>query len=115
MVAKIIDGNAVAKQVRAEYRTRVEGLVALGCKPGLAVILVGDNPASKVYVDKKAKACAEVGLHSEVYQFPADVHQDVIIAEIAKLNADPQYSWHFGATALTSAFSNSSGTRNHFP
>ena len=58
MVAKIIDGNAVAKQVRAEYRTRVEGLVALGCKPGLAVILVGDNPASKVYVDKKAKACA---------------------------------------------------------
>jgi len=89
MVAKIIDGNAVAKQVRAEYRTRVEGLVALGCKPGLAVILVGDNPASKVYVDKKAKACAEVGLHSEVYRFPADVHQDVIIAEIAKLNADP--------------------------
>ena len=82
MGAKIIDGNAVAKHVRAEYRTRVEGLVALGCKPGLAVILVGDNPASKVYVDKKAKACAEVGLHSEVYRFPADVHQDVIIGII---------------------------------
>jgi len=89
MAAKIIDGKAVAKQVRLEYRERVAQLVQQGCKPGLAVILVGDNPASRVYVQNKTKACAEVGMHSEVYRFPANVSQDLVIREIEKLNADP--------------------------
>ena len=89
MSAKIINGNAVAKQVRLEYRARVEKLSTRGCKPGLAVILVGDNPASKVYVANKVKACAEVGLHSELYHFPADVSQDDLVKEIERLNVDP--------------------------
>lgn len=90
MVAKIIDGNSVAKKVRAEYRQRVEKLKVSGVVPGLAVILVGEDPASKVYVQNKVKACNEVGLHSEVLRFSADTPQEVIVQEIEKLNADPK-------------------------
>lgn len=89
MVAKLIDGNAVAKKVRAEYRERVEQLKARGIQPGLAVILVGDDPASGVYVQNKMKACTEVGLHSEVHRFPANVSQEAVLRQIEALNADP--------------------------
>ncbi|MFZ5555570.1 MAG: bifunctional methylenetetrahydrofolate dehydrogenase/methenyltetrahydrofolate cyclohydrolase FolD [Pseudomonadota bacterium] len=89
MSAKIIDGNAVAAKVRADYRERVQKLAALGIVPGLAVVIVGDNPASKVYVGKKAKACQDIGMHSEVCQFPADAPQDEVLKRIRALNADP--------------------------
>jgi methylenetetrahydrofolate dehydrogenase (NADP+)/methenyltetrahydrofolate cyclohydrolase len=89
MAAKIIDGNALAKQVRAEYRERVERLVARGVRPGLAVILVGSNPASEVYVGRKTRACAEVGIHSVVQRFPGDAPEAAVLAEIERLNADP--------------------------
>lgn len=89
MVAKIIDGLAVARQVRAECRELTNALIAKGITPGLAVIIVGDNPASKVYVANKTKACAEVGLKSTVYAFPADTPDAVVEAEIRRLNADP--------------------------
>ena len=89
MVAKVIDGHAVARQVREECRATTQALVARGVTPGLAVIIVGDNPASKVYVANKVKACSEVGLQSTVYAFSADTPDTVVEAEIRRLNADP--------------------------
>jgi methylenetetrahydrofolate dehydrogenase (NADP+)/methenyltetrahydrofolate cyclohydrolase len=64
MTAQVIDGIALSRQLRAEVATRAAALTARGVKPGLAVILVGDNPASQVYVRNKVKACEEAGLHS---------------------------------------------------
>jgi methylenetetrahydrofolate dehydrogenase (NADP+)/methenyltetrahydrofolate cyclohydrolase len=89
MTATIIDGVAVAKIIRAEWKQRVEHLKQRGITPGLAVILVGDNPASQVYVRNKVKACGEMGLHSELHQFPADVSEPAVLARIAQLNGDP--------------------------
>ena len=88
MTATIIDGIAVSKVIRAEWKQRVELLKAQGVTPGLAVILVGDNPASQVYVRNKVKACSDMGLHSELHQFPADVSEQVVLARIAELNAN---------------------------
>lgn len=90
MAARNIDGKAIARKVRAEWKTRVEGLAARGVTPGLAVIIVGDNPASKVYVSHKTKACAETGIRSEVHEFPADTPEATVLERIAKLNADPK-------------------------
>lgn len=89
MTAKIIDGKAIAKQVRSEWKGRVEALKALGIVPGLAVILVGDNPASHVYVRQKTRACEDVGIRSEKHTFPADAPEDRVLQCIARLNADP--------------------------
>lgn len=89
MVAKIIDGHAVARQVRAECRELAKSLIDSGLTPGLAVVIVGDNPASKVYVANKVKACTEVGLKSTVYAFPADTPDTLVEAEIRRLNEDP--------------------------
>jgi methylenetetrahydrofolate dehydrogenase (NADP+)/methenyltetrahydrofolate cyclohydrolase len=90
MVAKVIDGVALARSVRAEYRRRVERLAGQGIHPGLAVVLVGDDPASQVYVRNKVRACAEAGLHSEVLRFGADADEGVVLAAIERLNADPR-------------------------
>ena len=89
MVAKVIDGHAVARQVRAECREQTIALAARGVIPGLAVIIVGDNAASRVYVSNKVKACTEVGLKSTVYAFDADTPGAVVEAEIHRLNNDP--------------------------
>lgn len=86
MTATLMDGVAVSKAIRAQWQQRVEVLKARGVTPGLAVILVGDNPASQVYVRNKVKACGEVGLHSEAHQFPADVPQETVLAKIEELN-----------------------------
>ena len=64
MTAQLIDGNALSKQLRSEVAQRVQALKAKGLTPGLAVVLVGDNPASQVYVRNKVKACEDSGLHS---------------------------------------------------
>ena len=88
MTATIIDGIAVSKVIRAEWKQRVELLKAQGVTPGLAVILVGDNPASQVYVRNKVKACSDMGLHSELHQFPAEVSEQAVLARIAELNAN---------------------------
>ncbi|HEV8261260.1 MAG TPA: bifunctional methylenetetrahydrofolate dehydrogenase/methenyltetrahydrofolate cyclohydrolase FolD [Burkholderiales bacterium] len=90
MTATLMDGVAVSKAIRAQWRQRVEALKARGVNPGLAVILVGDNPASQVYVRNKVKACGEVGLFSEVHQFPAHVPQETVLAKIEELNRDPK-------------------------
>jgi methylenetetrahydrofolate dehydrogenase (NADP+)/methenyltetrahydrofolate cyclohydrolase len=90
MTAKIIDGKAIAQEVRAEWKVRADALKAYGVTPGLAVIIVGEDPASKVYVANKVKACAELGLHSEHIVMPADTPEAVLLARIAALNADPK-------------------------
>ena len=89
MVAKVIDGHAVARQVREECRLQAQTLMARGVVPGLAVIIVGDDAASKVYVANKVKACNEVGLTSTVYAFGADTPDAEVEAKILSLNADP--------------------------
>ena len=72
MSAKIIDGKAIAQEVRREWKVRAQALRTKGVTPGLAVIIVGDNPASRVYVRHKTRACFDVGIHSELHEFPAD-------------------------------------------
>jgi methylenetetrahydrofolate dehydrogenase (NADP+)/methenyltetrahydrofolate cyclohydrolase len=90
MTAKIIDGVAVSKVLREQWKSRVEVLKAQGVTPGLAVILVGDDPASQVYVRNKVKACADVGLHSELHQYAADASEREVLDRIAALNRDPK-------------------------
>ena len=91
MSAKIIDGIAVARGLRKECKKRVEALHdRSGVTPGLAVVLVGSDPASRVYVRNKVKACAEVGIQSQTLTFAESVGQAEIIQTIEKLNRDPQ-------------------------
>ena len=89
MTAKIIDGKAIAQEVRAEWKVRADALIARGTTPGLAVIIVGEDAASKVYVGNKVKACAELGLYSEHIALPADTPQATLLAKIAGLNTNP--------------------------
>jgi methylenetetrahydrofolate dehydrogenase (NADP+)/methenyltetrahydrofolate cyclohydrolase len=90
MPAKIIDGKQVAASIRLECKARVAELrERTGVIPGLAVILVGNNPASAVYVGSKIKACAEAGIRSFKKQYPADVDAETLIATIEELNRDP--------------------------
>ena len=89
MSAKIIDGINVAKKIREECRQRVDVLRATtGMTPGLAVIVVGDDPASRVYVRNKIKACADVGIRSFRYDFPVDIDQQLVIDKLEELNND---------------------------
>ncbi len=91
MTAQIIDGKAIAKELRAQLKTKVEGRVALGARaPGLAVILVGADPASQVYVRNKRKACSDVGIKSFSYDLPATTSQAELEALIDECNANPE-------------------------
>jgi methylenetetrahydrofolate dehydrogenase (NADP+)/methenyltetrahydrofolate cyclohydrolase len=87
--AKIIDGKAVAAAIRAECKTRVAALKARGITPGLAVVLVGSDPASAVYVRNKIRACEEVGIRSVKRVFPATVAMDELLESIRALSEDP--------------------------
>ena len=90
MTARIIDGIAVSASIREECRNRVAQIMKNGgTPPGLAVILVGANPASKVYVRNKIRACEEVGIRSFSVDFTQDVNQQAVIDKIEELNADP--------------------------
>ncbi len=88
MAAKIIDGKSLAAAVRSAARPQVEQLVARGVQPGLAVILAGDNPASRVYVRNKVRACEETGLRSEMHEFQGNVEEAVLLERISHLNSD---------------------------
>ncbi len=88
MSAQIIDGKALAKSLRLRFRERVAALRTRGLQPGLAVILVGANPASKVYVGNKIKACEECGVQSFHHALPADATEAQVLELIARLNAD---------------------------
>ncbi|NIO41456.1 MAG: bifunctional methylenetetrahydrofolate dehydrogenase/methenyltetrahydrofolate cyclohydrolase FolD [Burkholderiales bacterium] len=83
MTATIIDGRAVSETMRKEMRTRVQ---SLGVRPGLAVVLVGDDAASQIYVHNKAKACEDVGIHSEVFRYPAEISEASVLQKIDELN-----------------------------
>jgi methylenetetrahydrofolate dehydrogenase (NADP+) / methenyltetrahydrofolate cyclohydrolase len=89
MTAQLIDGNALSKQLRAEVAQRAAALTARGRKPGLAVVLVGDNPASQVYVRNKVKACEDAGFHSVLEKYEATLTEAELLARIDALNADP--------------------------
>ncbi len=88
MTAKIIDGKAISEVFRAEYKVRVDRLIERGVKPGLAVIIVGDDAASQVYVRNKARACEAIGMHSEVHALPADTSQEDLLTWVNNLNAN---------------------------
>ena len=89
MTAKLIDGNALSKQLRGGVAQRAAALTARGTQPGLAVLLVGENPASQVYVRNKIKACQDNGIYSLHEQLPADLSEAALLARIGELNRDP--------------------------
>jgi methylenetetrahydrofolate dehydrogenase (NADP+)/methenyltetrahydrofolate cyclohydrolase len=90
-MAEVIDGRAVARKLDDETGAAIEAMVAAGApRPGLAVVLVGSDPASEVYVGRKIKKCAEVGIESFEHRLPAETTQDALLALIARLNADPK-------------------------
>jgi methylenetetrahydrofolate dehydrogenase (NADP+)/methenyltetrahydrofolate cyclohydrolase len=86
----LIDGKALSQQIRRSVADRAAALTAAGRQPGLAVILVGDDPASAVYVRNKVQACADNGLHSVLESYPASLGQAELLARVAALNADPR-------------------------
>ena len=92
MSAQIIDGNAIASEIRAGLVPRIEALKKRSVRPGLAVILVGERPASVTYVRLKMKDCAELGISSETFRFPATISHDELIAAVQRVNADA--AWH---------------------
>jgi methylenetetrahydrofolate dehydrogenase (NADP+)/methenyltetrahydrofolate cyclohydrolase len=90
MNAQLIDGTTLAARIREELKGRVVQLTQGGCRPGLAVIMVGDNPASRIYVRNKVKACNETGIYSELHELPADIPEAAVLDRIRALNADPR-------------------------
>ncbi|UUZ79558.1 bifunctional methylenetetrahydrofolate dehydrogenase/methenyltetrahydrofolate cyclohydrolase FolD [Paenibacillus sp. P26] len=88
MSAHVINGKEIVSAYRADIKEQVEKLKQQGVTPGLAVVIVGDDPASHVYVRNKAKACEEAGMHSEVYKLPEETPESEVLELIAKLNAD---------------------------
>ncbi len=89
MTAQLIDGNALSRQLRADVATRTAALKNRGITPGLAVVLVGDNPASQVYVRNKVKACEDVGFHSVLEKYEATMTEAELLARVEALNGDP--------------------------
>jgi methylenetetrahydrofolate dehydrogenase (NADP+) / methenyltetrahydrofolate cyclohydrolase len=88
--ATVIDGKAMAAEIRGEVAHRVQALAGRGVTPGLAAVLVGQDEPSRIYVSAKEKACAEVGIRSERHDVPADVSQEELLDLIAGLNANPE-------------------------
>ncbi|HKB74776.1 MAG TPA: bifunctional methylenetetrahydrofolate dehydrogenase/methenyltetrahydrofolate cyclohydrolase FolD [Burkholderiales bacterium] len=88
MQTRIIDGNAIARELRVGLIRRVAALAAVGVRPGLAVLQVGNHPASKIYVRNKMKACGEAGLYSEHIELPADADESTLLGRIRMLNDD---------------------------
>ena len=112
MTAHILDGNVLGQKLRAGFKQKAEALAAQGVRPGLAVILVGEDPASQVYVRNKVNACAQAGFHSEKHAYAPDVTPQVVLDKIAELNADPRIHGilvqlplpkHFNADAVLDA------------
>lgn len=87
--AQLIDGNALSQQLRAQVAQRAAALTARGHRPGLAVVLVGDNPASQVYVRNKVKACQDAGMHSVLEKYDATMTEAELLARVEALNNDP--------------------------
>ena len=90
MPARIIDGRAIADEMRSELAPEIQALVAKGVTPGLSVVLVGENPASRSYVRMKGKACEKAGIASDTIELPADTAENDLIEILDRLNADPR-------------------------
>ena len=90
MTAQILDGNALGQKLRAGFKQKADELAAKGMRPGLAVILVGEDPASQVYVRNKVNGCAQAGFYSEKHTYAPDVSPQIVFDKIAELNADPK-------------------------
>jgi len=90
MTAQIIDGNLLSQQIRQDVKQRAAVLTSLGKQPGLAVILVGENPASQVYVRNKVKACEDCGIYSILEKHPADLSEAALLEQISALNGNPK-------------------------
>jgi len=90
MPALIIDGSAIAEEIREELKKKIAELKSEGVTPGLAVVLVGEDPASQVYVRMKGKACEELGLYSETIRLPAEYKEEALLKLIDDLNANPK-------------------------
>ncbi len=91
-MAHIIDGKKISAEIRAEITDEVKAMKAEGIHPGLAVIIVGENPASQVYVRNKGKACEEVGIYSEIIRMPEETTEEALLAKIDELNARSEIS-----------------------
>ncbi|MBM4248192.1 MAG: bifunctional methylenetetrahydrofolate dehydrogenase/methenyltetrahydrofolate cyclohydrolase FolD [Euryarchaeota archaeon] len=91
MTAKLILGKDIGNQIREELKTEVEGLKKKGVHPGLAVVLVGEDPASTVYVTNKGQACRDLGIHEETFGLPASTSEAELLALVDRLNADPKF------------------------
>lgn len=91
-MAKLLSGKVVSQRIKDELKEEVAGLKAQGLNPGLAVVIVGDDPASRVYVNNKKKACAEIGIYSEEYALPAETTQAELLALIDTLNKKDEIS-----------------------
>src|SRR5438874_9371693 len=89
MAARILDGKSLAAQVRTAVKREVEALAQRGIRPGLAVLLAGDNPASRVYVRNKVRACEETGVRSELFELAANVSEEALLDRVLALNDDP--------------------------
>ncbi|MDB6002093.1 MAG: Bifunctional protein FolD [Rhizobacter sp.] len=89
MTAQLIDGTALSKKIRSQVAEQAAALTARGVKPGLAVVIVGDDPASQVYVRNKVTACQENGLHSVMEAYPASMSEADLLARVEALNNDP--------------------------
>src|SRR5262245_66516748 len=85
----LIDGGALAERIKADVAANVAALKARGVTPGLTVVLVGDDPASAVYVGSKERTCIELGMHGETIRLPATTSQAELVAIVDRLNADP--------------------------
>lgn len=113
-MAKIIDGKAVSAAVRAGAKQEVEALKAQGIQPGLAVVIVGDDPASRVYVNNKKKACAEIGIHSEEYALPKETTQEELLDLVRRLN-DKKDINGFSSASPAQGPGRKGSNRDHFP
>jgi methylenetetrahydrofolate dehydrogenase (NADP+) / methenyltetrahydrofolate cyclohydrolase len=89
MAAQILDGKSLAASIRTELKQKVAALVQRGVRPGLAVVLAGDDAASRVYVRNKTLAAGEIGVHSQLHEFKQDVAESVLLKKINDLNSDP--------------------------
>ena len=114
MTATLLNGNALAKKLRLHFKERADALALKGIRPGLAVILVGEDAASQVYVRNKVNACGEAGLYSEKHTYPADVAPQCVLDKIAELNSNSAIHGilvqlplpaHFDAEAVLEAIS----------
>ncbi len=112
MAAKLINGKEISGEIREKLKEEVALLLEQGIKPGLAVILVGDNQASRTYVTSKQKSCQDIGMESLLIEFPVDVPETILLEKIEQLNNDDQDAWYSGSAAASKPYIRGESDRN---